>query len=412
MTTSNSCCGSGQGLMTVDDAIDFILKKATTTSAIENIKTEDALDRVLAEPLVSRINVPPLDNSAMDGYALSVSDMNADGETRLPVSQRIPAGTIGKPLKPGTAARIFTGAPIPDNADAVVMQERCEQTGDDVLIKATVSAGDNIRNAGGDIATGDTILKPGVKLRPQELGLAASIGFAELAVYKKLRVAIFSTGDELVLPGEPASDGKIYNSNRYTLMGLLKSVNCDIVDLGTVPDQLQATLDTLNSGTAKADIIITTGGVSVGEEDYVKAALDKLGQVDMWRVAMKPGKPVAFGHVKDTPFIGLPGNPVAVFVTFCLFARPYLLKTQGMTRVRPKRLKVKAGFDWNRAGPRREYARAQLQPDIMTAALYPKQGSGVLSSVAWADGLVEIPENSTVKNGDEVSYLSFSDLLS
>ncbi|GMR18829.1 MAG: molybdopterin molybdotransferase MoeA [Gammaproteobacteria bacterium] len=412
MTNSESCCTTGSGLMAVDEAINFLLERAAITTATETIKTEDALGRVLAESLTSKIDVPPLDNSAMDGYALSTNDIASDGKTELPVSQRITAGSTGAPLKPGTAARIFTGAPVPDNANAVVMQERCEQKDDNVLIKGVVNVGDNIRKAGGDIAAGDTILESGVKLRPQELGLAASIGFAELAVYKKLRVAIFSTGDELVLPGEPAGDGKIYNSNRYTLMGLLKSVNCDIVDLGTVPDQLQATLDTLNSASAKADLIITTGGVSVGEEDYIKAALDKLGQVDMWRVAMKPGKPVAFGHVKNTPFIGLPGNPVAVFVTFCLFARPYLLKTQGMTGIRPERLKVKAGFDWNRAGPRREYARAQLQPDIMTATLYPKQGSGVLSSVAWADGLVEIPENSTIKKGDDVTYLSFSDLLS
>ena len=412
MTNSESCCASGSSLMAVDEAINFLLERAIITTAIETIKTEDALGRVLAESLTSKIDVPPLDNSAMDGYALSTNDIASDGKTELPVSQRIAAGSTGAPLKPGTAARIFTGAPVPDNADAVVMQERCEQKDNNVLIKGVVNVGDNIRKAGGDIAAGDTILEPGVKLRPQELGLAASIGFAELTVYKKLRVAIFSTGNELILPGEPADDSKIYNSNRYTLIGLLKSANCDIVDLGTVPDQLQATLDTLNSASAKADLIITTGGVSVGEEDYIKAALDKLGQVEMWRVAMKPGKPVAFGHVKDTPFIGLPGNPVAVFVTFCLFARPYLLKTQGVSNIMPKQLKVKAGFDWNRAGPRREYARAQLQLDIMTATLYPKQGSGVLSSVAWADGLVEIPENSTIKKGDDVTYLSFSDLLS
>lgn len=412
MTASNTRCSTGQDLMTVDDAIKLMLENAKPTSAIENVRTEYALGRILAEPLASMVNVPPLDNSAMDGYALSVSDITADAETHLPVSQRIPAGVVGEPLKPGTAARIFTGAPIPDNADAVVMQERCEQAGDDVVIRADISAGDNIRKSGEDIAIGETILEPGTRLRPQELGLAASVGFAELPVFRKLRVAVFSTGDELVLPGQPLGDGKIYNSNRYTLMGLLRSLGCDIIDMGTVADQLQATVDTLTEAANQADIIITSGGVSVGEEDHVKAALEKLGKVNMWRVAMKPGKPVAFGQVKQTPFIGLPGNPVSVFVTFCLFARPYLLKTQGATNLFSTKIKLTAGFDWLRKGPRREYVRARILADGETVEIYPKQGSGVLSSVVWADGLAEIPENVTIKKGDDVNYLLFADLLS
>ncbi len=412
MNVSDPCFSTSSDMMTVDEAINFMLDKAEVLKRIEHIDTDKALKRVLASPLVSKVNVPPLDNSAMDGYAINTRDCVINGVTHLSISQRIPAGSIGRSLESGTAARIFTGAPVPKNANAVVIQENVKKEAGYIQFECATKAGDNIRKAGEDISVDEEILDSGIRLRPQELGLAASTGFAQLPVYKKLRIAIFSTGDELVAPGEELDNGKIYNSNRYTLTGLLASLDCDIVDLGTVPDQLEATINTLNAAAKQADLIIATGGVSVGEEDYIKAALDKLGQIDMWRINMKPGKPLAFGHVDNTPFIGLPGNPVSVFVTFCLFARPYLLKTQGASNIMPKQLIVKAGFDWNQTGPRREYVRARLMPGTNVVEIYPKQGSGVLSSVVWAEGLVEIPENSTIKKGDDVSYLSFADLLS
>jgi len=401
--------------MNVDQAISFLLDNAKPTTKTEKIRIEHALGRTLAESLVSSINVPPWDNSAMDGYAVRVADLHLEGSTSLPISQRIPAGTIGLPLQPGTAARIFTGAPVPEHADTVIMQEHCQQTGETVLINKPAPAGNNIRRAGDDIAIGDTVLTTGTKMRPQEMGLAASVGAAEISVYRKLRVAIFSTGDELALPGEAAKAGQIYNSNRYTLTGLLQALGMDIIDLGTIADDLAVTRKTLESAALQADIVMTTGGVSVGEEDYVKAAIEQLGAVEMWRIAMKPGKPLAYGHVNHIPFIGLPGNPVSVFVTFCLFARPYLLKTQGRTDIMPARLKISAAFDWNKSGPRREFLRARLMPTVngepARVDVFRKQGSGVLTSTSWANGLVELPEHHTITKGEDVTFIPFNELL-
>ncbi len=404
------CCAS-PGLISVEQAIEKILSQAVPLDESETVDILDALNRVLAEDLHSSINVPGYDNSAMDGYAVRSADCQAEAN-ELPISQRIPAGQVGLPLEPGTAARIFTGAPVPEGADAVVMQELCQQDDDMVVINTVVKAGSNVRRAGEDIKNGSVVLQAGKRLRAQELGLLASVGLAEFNVKRKLKVAIFFTGDEIITPGQPLAAGQIYNSNRYTLRGLLQSVGCEIIDLGIVPDTLEATVEVLNEAAASADLVITSGGVSVGEEDYVRIALEKLGELSMWRIAMKPGKPVAFGKVGDTLFMGLPGNPVSVFVTFLLFARGLILKTQGAEDYLAKRVSVIADFDWPKI-KRQEYLRVRLlQKDgQMVAQIYPHQGSGVLSSASWADGLVEVSMDSEIKKGDAVSYLAFEGLF-
>jgi len=412
---SDSCYNPNDKMLTTDEAINFLLERSTATAQIERVSILDALDRVLAQPITSTLNVPPLDNSAMDGYVTRFSDLTNDGETTLPISQRIAAGHVGEQLQAGTAARIFTGAPVPEGADTIIMQEQCQQQGDDVVIRGSISKGDHIRRAGEDITEGSEVISVGQKLRPQDMGLIASVGVADIAVFKKIRVAIFSTGDELLMPGEAVQPGKIYNSNRYTLTGLLQKAGCEIIDLGCIPDDLDATVAAMEKAAEHADLIMTTGGVSVGEEDYIKLAIDKLGSVDMWRVAMKPGKPVAFGEVNNTSFIGLPGNPVSVFVTFCLFARAVIRKMQGCHDVLPRKMQIIAGFDWPRKGPRREFVRGQLitgDNGQQQAQIYSSQSSGVLTSTSWAHGIIEIPENTTVKKGDTLNWLDFSELLS
>jgi len=400
-------------MLSVDEAVDFLLSNAVALTATESVSTGDAVGRVLAEDVTSTVNVPPADNSAMDGYAVRCLDV--EKSSRLPVSQRIPAGSVANRLEAGTAARIFTGAPVPDQADAVIMQEQCEEDGGYVSINDLPKPRQNIRLAGEDITSGSVILEKGQRLRPQDIGLAASVGVAQLEVYKKCRVAIFSTGDELVEPGEALPEGKIYNSNRYTMTGLLQKLGCDVIDLGRVNDTLQDTINAITAAAECADVIMTSGGVSVGEEDYIKAALEQLGSVSMWRVAMKPGKPVAYGNVNGTPFIGLPGNPVSVFSTFCIFARGFLLKTMGVVEnLLPEQIPVVADFDWSRAGPRREFARAQVianEKGVLRATLYPSQSSGVLTSTVWASGFVVIPENTVINAGDTVMYLPFNEVL-
>ena len=411
---TDPCFSEKQKMLSVDDAIHYLLTQATPIPATETVPTIDATGRVLAEQVVATVTVPPADNSAMDGYAVRIEDLQQ--ATTLPISQRIPAGATAVPLQAGTAARIFTGAPVPENANAVVMQEKCQQDeSGHVTIHHQPREGENIRYAGEDIQPGSVILREGARLRPQDIGLAASVGVATLTVYAKLRVAIFSTGDELVEPGEPLEAGKIYNSNRYTMTGLLQRLGCDIIDLGTVEDSLDATVDALTRAAECADVIMTSGGVSVGEEDYIKTALEKLGSVSMWRVAMKPGKPIAYGQVANIPFVGLPGNPVSVFSTFCLFARPFLLKTMGVVEdLTARRIPLTAGFEWQKAGPRREFIRVQVEADkngMLIARSFPAQGSGILTSTVWADGFVEIKENTTVTEGDTVTYIPFTELL-
>ena len=404
------CCAT-PGLISVDQAIEKILSQATAVTETESIDILDALNRVLAEDLYSSIDVPGYDNSAMDGYAVNSEDCQLTG-AKLPVSQRIPAGQVGTALRKGDAARIFTGAPIPEGADAVVMQEMCEADDGSVVINTVVKAESNVRRAGEDIAQGNVVLSAGKRLRAQELGLLASVGLADLKVKRKLKVATFFTGDEIVAPGQPLKPGQIYNSNRYTLRGLLQAMDCEIVDLGIVPDTLEATTEVLKQAAAGADLVITSGGVSVGEEDYVRIALEQLGELSMWRIAMKPGKPVAFGKVGNTLFIGLPGNPVSVFVTFLIFARPMILKMQGVEDYHAKRTSVIADFDWSNM-QRQEYLRVRLHQEEgrSVASLYPHQGSGVLSSVSWADGLVEMSIGTEIKKGNVVDYLSFEGLF-
>ena len=401
-------------MLSMDEALSYLLDQARPVTEIEQVETSAALGRVLAEAQKSTLDVPPLDNSAMDGYVVACADLVAGGATRLPVSQRIPAGMVGAPLKPGTAARIFTGAPIPLGADAVVMQEDCMAEGDDVIINGKATPGLNIRRAGEDIAAGAEILAAGTRLRPQEMGLAASVGFAKLPVFRKLRVAMFFTGDEIVMPGDPLAPGQIYNSNRFSLTGLLQALGCEVTDLGIVPDNLEATVSVLERAANNADLVVTSGGVSVGEEDHVKAAVEQLGKLEMWRIAMKPGKPLAFGTVDKAFFIGLPGNPVSAFVTFCLFVRPFILRCQGVLNVSPKSCTVRADFTWPKPEKRREFLRARLalaDDGATMAALFPNQGSGVLTSTVWADGLVDIPGGMTIERGGLVKFIPFSEML-
>ncbi|MCK6376356.1 MAG: molybdopterin molybdotransferase MoeA [Zoogloea sp.] len=399
-----------------DDVRAALLAAAKPVAAIEHVPTAEALGRVLAVDQVSSLNVPPLDNSSMDGYAVNTADVTAPG-ARLTVAQRIPAGSVGHTLARGTAARIFTGAPVPHGADAIVMQELCSADGDSVTIDHVPRAGEWVRRAGEDIALGSTVLSAGHRLTPQMLGLAASVGCATLPVYRRLKVALFSTGDELVMPGEPLPPGAIYNSNRYVLRGLLEALGCEVEDLGIVPDTLEATRAALRSAAAANDLIVTSGGVSMGEEDHVRPAVQAEGRLDLWLVAMKPGKPVAFGQVNDpaggegAAFIGLPGNPVSSFVTFLLLVRPFVLRSMGVASCLPRSIPLAAGFNWTKPDRRREFLRARIGDDGRVD-LFPNQGPGVLTSTVWADGLVDNPAGQPVAAGDLVRFIPYSELLS
>ena len=407
------CDSISQKLISVEQAYSQLLAAATPLQAQESIPIMQALGRVIATPCQSTVDVPPADNSAMDGYAFNTADVQ-DGETCLPISQRICAGDTGQPLAAGTAARIFTGASIPPEANAVIMQELVEVRDNKACFSGPQPAGQSIRRAGEDIAHGDDILTPGKRLRGQEMGLAASIGLSQLQVYRRLKVGVFFTGDELIEPGQPLPPGKIYDSNRYTLHGLLQAMGCEIIDLGIVEDTLAATRIALQSAAEQADLVITSGGVSVGEEDHVRIALESLGQLSLWRIAMKPGKPLAFGQVDNTPFIGLPGNPVSVFATFHLFAAPFIKKMQGMSQYRPQATPVLANFTTNKPAKRQEYLRARLSHTDQgqcQAETFPHQGSGVLTSTSWGDGFIVIPVGKTIQTGDTVDYLPFNDLL-
>ena len=402
-------------MLSVAEAQDFLLKAATPLSVTETVPTLEANGRVLAAAQTAQINVPGMDNSQMDGYAVRAAECSS-GAARLRVSQRIPAGHVGTALEAGTAARIFTGAMVPEGADAIVMQEACEADGDYVIVRHAPEAGEWVRRIGEDIRSGSTILAAGVRLRPQELGLAASVGLAGLSVVRKLRVAVFFTGDELTMPGEALKPGAIYNSNRFLLRGLLEKLGCEVSDYGIVPDQLQATRDTLREAAARHDLIITCGGVSVGEEDHVKPAVEAEGRLNMWQIAMKPGKPLAFGEINRTGqsgrafFIGLPGNPVSTFVTFLIFVRPFLLRLQGVTQVAPRVLNMRADFAWPKADRRQEFLRARFN-DEGGLDLFPHQGSAVLTSTVWGDGLIDNPPGQTIAAGDLVRFIPFDHLL-
>lgn len=401
-------CDDGQKLMPINKALELLLDNASPITKTEKVTLIEAQGRILAEDLSSTINVPPADNSAMDGYAVRSVDLVDSTEKLLPISQRIPAGVMGTELKAGTAARIFTGAPIPYGADAVVMQEVCVEVDEGVKISGPIPAGKNVRNAGEDIRTGDAILKSGIKLKPQDIGLAASVGIGEINVFKRLKVGVFFTGDELREPGEKLEAGQIYNSNRHTMRGLLENLNCEIIDLGTVEDTLEATKSAMLKAAEMSDLVMTSGGVSVGEEDYIRIALEEIGQLDMWRINIKPGKPLAFGKVDDTAFLGMPGNPVSVFATFCIFARPFILQKQGANETKANSFMVPAAFEWGKAGKRHEYVRARVENGVIE--LFPHQGSGVLTSTSWANGLALIPADTTVKPQDLIEFIPYSEL--
>jgi molybdopterin molybdotransferase len=402
--------------LSLDQAVEQILARivAPAPERAEALSTFDALGRVLAEDVRSRIDVPPADNSGMDGYALRVADVAAAG-TVLPISQRIAAGSIGAPLAPGTAARIFTGAQVPSGADAVVMQEQCTAVEGGVRVDVVPTLGMAIRRRGEDVRHGAVVLAAGRRLSPQALGMAASVGAATLRVGPRPRVALFSTGDELAMPGETLKPGAIYNSNRFTLRGLIEALGGRHDDLGIVPDRLEATRAALRRAAETNDLIVTCGGVSVGEEDHLRPAVEHEGRLDLWQIAIKPGKPLAFGEVfrgdgSSAWFIGLPGNPVSSFVTFLFAVRPVLLKLQGASELAPQPIALRADFAWPRADRRREFLRVRRN-DAGGLELFPNQGSGVLTSTLWGDGLVDNPGGRTIAPGDSVAYLSFRELL-
>ena len=380
---------------------------------LQALSTFDALGRVLGEDVRSGLDVPPADNTSMDGYAMRCADVPAAG-TLLPVSQRIPAGVVGEALKPGTAARIFTGAQVPAGADAVVMQEQCEAQGDSVRVDAVPSPGQWVRRRGEDVQQGQVVLTAGARLTPQALGLAASVGAATLQVMRRPRVALFSTGDELVMPGEQLLPGAIYNSNRFTLRALIQAMGCDCTDLGIVPDNLAATRDALRRAAMGNDLIVTSGGVSVGEEDHLRPAVQAEGRIELWQIAIKPGKPLAFGEVDRADgsaayIVGLPGNPVSSFVTFLLMVRPVLLRLQGASDLQARHTLMRADFDWPRPDKRREFLRARRN-EAGGLDLFPNQSSGVLTSAVWGDGLVDNPSGQAIRRGDTVRFLAFNEL--
>jgi molybdopterin molybdotransferase len=400
-------------MLTVQAALDHLLGAVRPVTDVEQVATLSANGRVLATAQAATINVPSADNTQMDGYAVRAADC-ASGEAVLTVSQRIPAGHVGDALAPGTAARIFTGAMIPEGADAVVMQEQCDAGPGTVTVRHTPKPGEWIRRTGEDIHAGATILAAGTRLRPQELGLAASVGLATLPVVRRVRVAVFFTGDELTMPGEAPggqlAPGAIYNSNRFTLRALLENLGCEITDYGIVPDTLDATRATLRRAAADHDLIVTSGGVSVGEEDHIKPAVEAEGRLDMWQIAVKPGKPLAFGKVNSAFFLGLPGNPVSSFVTFLLFVRPFILRLQGVAgSVAPRSYAMRADFNWPKGDRRNEFLRAHIN-DAGGLDLFANQGSGVLTSTVWGDGLIDNPPGQSIARGDTVRFLSFADL--
>ncbi len=410
-------------LKPLDQALTELLAFAAPLPGFEVVSTFDADGRVLAQDVLSSLDVPAHDNSSMDGYALRCADW-LDANTTLIVNQRIPAGSSGRALGPASAARIFTGAPIPPGADAVVMQEDCviSSPSDDsseelaaVRVQVQPASGQWIRRRGEDVASGDIVLNCGERLSPASLGLAASIGFDKLQVAKPVRVALFSTGDELVMPGDvPPADmkpGAIYNSNRFFLRALLRRLGCTVTDLGIVPDKLDATVAALSKASQEHDLILTSGGVSVGEEDHIKPAVQSLGELNLWQIAIKPGKPFAYGKVGAAHFVGLPGNPVSSFVTFMLLVQPFILKLQGATSLAPKSIALPAHFTWAKADKRREFLRVK-QNAAGGLDLFGNQSSGVLTSAVWSDGLIDNPPGKTIAHGDVVQFISFSSLMS
>ncbi|ALN19822.1 molybdopterin molybdotransferase MoeA [Ectopseudomonas mendocina] len=404
MTT---CCDH-PGLLPMEEALERLLALAAAApiEQTEQVALADADGRVLAEPLIAALDLPPWANSAMDGYALRLADWS---DQPLPVSQRIQAGTAPAPLQPGTCARIFTGAPLPEGADTVEMQENVEvDEAGRVHFRERLKVGQNVRAQGQETRTAECVLPAGTRLGPIELGLAASLGAAQLSVRRRLRVAVLSTGDELVEPGQALGPGQIFNSNRRLLIAWLQRLGCAVVDAGILPDDLQRTREALGALGA-VDLILSTGGVSVGEADYLGLALREAGELALWKLAIKPGKPLTFGHYQGVPVIGLPGNPASTLVTFGLLARPYMLRRLGVQRVEPLGFAMPAGFTWAKPGMRREYLRARLESGRVVP--YANQSSGVLRSAAWAEGLAEVMEGSTLAEGDMLRFIPLSEIL-
>lgn len=408
------CCSAADGLTRLDDLLALIERETKPVVGRETVPLRQALGRILAEDQIARLQVPSQDVSAVDGWAVALADLNPDGETRLPIAGRVAAGRpLGGVARPDCAYRIFTGAPIPDGCDTVLMQEHCRMEGDDVVLPIERRRGSNVREAGESVAIGDVPLAAGTRLRPQEIGVAATLGLTELPVYQPLRVAILSTGDEVREPGQPLPSGCLYDANRYSLAGLLERMGCVVTDLGTAPDRPEAIRALFERAAQGQDLVISTGGVSVGEEDHVKPVVATLGHIDLWRLALKPGKPLAMGTVAGVPFLGLPGNPVAVMVTGLLVARPLITRLSGGTVVKPRRFSLPAGFSLKKRAGRREFPRARLVDTALgpVVELFRSDSSGVLTSMTAADGLVDLPEiGFDIAPGDPVAFLPFGEL--
>lgn len=419
---SDDCFIPGEGLMAMDVALDMLETRLTAVVTSETLSLNACTGRILARDIIAERDVPPHDNSAVDGYAVYFDDLTPDGETELPVMGRVAAGQplAGSPQR-GTALRIFTGAPIPDEKngpDTVFMQEDSEvreNAGQTIVVLPNgISRGANRRSRGEDIQSGDIVLREGDRLRPQDIGLAASLGYANLEVFKRLTVGVMSTGDEVVDPGQTVPTGSIYDANRHALMAVLSDLGCDVRDFGIVPDDVERISKTLTAAAQACDAVISTAGMSVGEEDHLAETIRSLGALYFWKVAIKPGRPIAFGQIDGTPFIGLPGNPAAMMVTFLRLARPALLKLAGATNLRPRLYPVRAGFTHRKKEQRREYVRVQLEDGddgIPVARKHPRSGAGILSSLVDSDGLVELPEEMTqLEDGAMVSFLSFTEV--
>ncbi len=422
MTTPslNDCFTASGVRMTVAEAMAQFSEKLVPIVGVEQVATRAAAGRILAENMISSRTVPPADNAAVDGYAVRFDDLIEGETTSLPVAETIAAGhPLGKAAEPGKAYRIFTGAPVPSGPDTIFMLEDCESDGSTVSLPAGLKRGANLRRAGEDVQVGDKILERGTRLRPQEVGMAASLGFDRLPVFRRLKVAVFSTGDEVRDPGQTLDDGCIYDINRYTLLSMLDGLGCEVTDLGIFPDRFEAVRDGIAAAAGSHDLVITSGGVSMGDEDHIKSAIQELGAVNFWNLAIKPGRPIALGVItkddRETPFIGLPGNPVATMVTFLLIARPIIMRLSGSDATGPALFKVPAQFELRKKAGRREWLRARLEPDgdgRLTAVKYPEEGSGILTSMVQSDGLVELPEDCLeVKKGQLVDFLPFSEVM-
>ncbi|HEV2265374.1 MAG TPA: gephyrin-like molybdotransferase Glp [Stellaceae bacterium] len=412
---SDDCFAFGGQLMSAGEALKILKSNVRAVTETESVGLNEARGRILAEPVVATRDVPPHDNAAVDGYAVSFDALKPGEPTTLPIGGRAAAGhPLGRKVAPGECIRIFTGAQMPEGADTVLMQEDCRVTDGNATLPTGIKRGANRRFAGEDVKRGAAVLAAGRRLRPQEIGLAASLGLTALTVRRKLRVAIFSTGDEVREPGAELPPGAIFDSNRYTLRALLEGLSCSVTDLGILPDSLDAVRDALAHAAEAHDLVMTSGGVSSGEEDHVKAAVEALGKLHFWRLAIKPGRPVAMGQIGRVPFIGLPGNPVAVMVTFLLLARPLVLLLSGAEDVPPRLFRVISGFAYDKKGSRTEYLRARLKPGETgwVAEKFPRDGAGILTSMVESDGLVEIPEGlSHVELGGTVDFLPFSEVI-